>query len=687
MPQSQSSGTTTLLFTDIEGHTSMMQRLGDARGREVLREHERITREALAANRGTEVKTMGDGFLASFASAQQALDCAVAMQQAFAAAEGERVRVRMGVNAGEPIAEDDDLFGTSVIAASRIAARAQGGEILVSNVVRELVAGKGFAFSDRGETQLRGLDEPVHLYELRWRGEEAAPVESVPVAEGGRRGPVVKVLGAVIAGVSVIVAVVAVLVLARDASSDSEKPAGAAGSTPAPAASPAPTVAVPAALTGYACAATTFTSAGTQVQARLCNPVTRSLGTGIAVAEHGFSALLLPDCNGEFVPGLSEALAHDGFVTMELNYLDLVKLPAGSSSWCSVSPAVKARASETWQRSAADAISYLQALPQVKGAGFVAHGTGEGGEVAAALRRTDPRLRGYAVSIRPGAAWSDQTAALARDRAQGTIAEQLDIGRSVYLDDGRQLYLDCQGTGTPTVIFEYDGFDATPSDWWKTSQREVAKFTRACVYDRPNQGRSDLVQVARPVRAGIEDRRQVLSVAGISPPYVVVSWAYMVSLEFVYAASNPSEVAGLVLAHPYHADLFARLKDAGQSTSSLPNFVLRGADVDLTTLPQELRALPPLPAMPLALVSQSNYLASEWWGTGRHGGSAFTIQPDTFAALNRRLETEQLGLVPGTAQLFYSIAENSRHEEARPVTVEAVRQVVEAVRAGKKSLR
>jgi len=77
--------------------------------------------------------------------------------------------VRVGLNAGEPIAEDDDLFGTAVNEAARITATAKGGEILVANVVRELAKGKDFFFSDRGETSLKGFDEPVRLFEVRWR--------------------------------------------------------------------------------------------------------------------------------------------------------------------------------------------------------------------------------------------------------------------------------------------------------------------------------------------------------------------------------------------------------------------------------------------------------------------------------------------------------------------------------------
>ncbi len=165
-------GVCTILFTDVEGSTALTQRLGDAKAREVLRNHERIVREALRAHGGAEVKAMGDGFMASFSSATRALECAIALQRAFAAHDDEcpetPIRVRIGLNAGEPIAEDQDLFGTAVILAARIAAQAKGGEIMVSDVVRQLVAGKGFLFADRGGAELRGFEDPVRLYEVHW---------------------------------------------------------------------------------------------------------------------------------------------------------------------------------------------------------------------------------------------------------------------------------------------------------------------------------------------------------------------------------------------------------------------------------------------------------------------------------------------------------------------------------------
>jgi len=161
----------TVLFTDLVGHTEMMQRLGDEKGRDVLREHESITRDVLKQHGGTEVKTMGDGFMASFGSVTKAVECAVALQRAFAGHEGEPLSVRVGLNAGEPIEEDGDLFGATVILASRIATKAEGGERLVADTVRGLCSGKGFLFSDRGEFVAKGFEDPVRLYEVRWREE------------------------------------------------------------------------------------------------------------------------------------------------------------------------------------------------------------------------------------------------------------------------------------------------------------------------------------------------------------------------------------------------------------------------------------------------------------------------------------------------------------------------------------
>ncbi|OGO52404.1 MAG: hypothetical protein A2148_05765 [Chloroflexi bacterium RBG_16_68_14] len=165
-------GLVTILFTDIEGSTALTQRLGDAGAQELLRTHNTIVRDALKAHSGSEIKHTGDGIMASFPSASRALACAIAIQKAVEGhSVGAPLQVHIGLNAGEPVAEEQDLFGTAVQLARRICDKAEGSEILASDVVRQLAAGKGFLFSDRGEAALRGFEDPVRLYELRWREE------------------------------------------------------------------------------------------------------------------------------------------------------------------------------------------------------------------------------------------------------------------------------------------------------------------------------------------------------------------------------------------------------------------------------------------------------------------------------------------------------------------------------------
>ncbi len=159
----------TILFTDLVGSTALTQRLGDAAAQELLRTHNTIVRDRLREHGGTELKSMGDGFMASFPSASRALECAIAIQQAFAAYNGGRkdaILVRIGLNAGEPVAEDADLFGTAVQAAARIAARARPGQILVADVVRQLAAGKPFRFKHAGRFSLKGIRERQRLFEV-----------------------------------------------------------------------------------------------------------------------------------------------------------------------------------------------------------------------------------------------------------------------------------------------------------------------------------------------------------------------------------------------------------------------------------------------------------------------------------------------------------------------------------------
>jgi class 3 adenylate cyclase len=167
--QPQSDAPLTIVFTDIVNSTALTQRLGDAAAQGLVRAHNAIVREALSAHAGSEIKHTGDGIMASFGSASGALQCAVDIQRAVDGKAAEHLAVHIGINAGEPVAEDDDLFGTAVQLARRVCDQAHSGEILASDVVRQLVAGKGFLFADRGEVALRGFEDPVRLYEVRWQ--------------------------------------------------------------------------------------------------------------------------------------------------------------------------------------------------------------------------------------------------------------------------------------------------------------------------------------------------------------------------------------------------------------------------------------------------------------------------------------------------------------------------------------
>ena len=160
----------TILFTDVENSTDLVVQHGDAKYRELLADHERLVREALAEHGGNEIKTIGDSFMCWFSSASAALDAASAMQRKISDHYGDGIRI--GIHAGEPIQEaDGDLYGTSVVRASRIMGQADGGQILVSQVVTDLVEGKSYLFSDAGEFALKGYERAVHLFDVAWEAE------------------------------------------------------------------------------------------------------------------------------------------------------------------------------------------------------------------------------------------------------------------------------------------------------------------------------------------------------------------------------------------------------------------------------------------------------------------------------------------------------------------------------------
>ena len=166
-------GTVTIFFSDIEGFTSLNERVGDMRAQEILREHYRLVREELLHHRGFEVKVHGDGFMVAFDSAARALRCAQAIQRRQRAWTEQHpdtpLRVRMGLHTGEAIRDADDFLGSTVNLASRIATAARGDEILVSSLLKELCASTGEFDFDRGqEIELKGLSQPHRVFAVSW---------------------------------------------------------------------------------------------------------------------------------------------------------------------------------------------------------------------------------------------------------------------------------------------------------------------------------------------------------------------------------------------------------------------------------------------------------------------------------------------------------------------------------------
>lgn len=180
------SGTVTLVFTDIEGSTRLLARIGD-RYAQVLAEHRRLLREAFAQSGGVEVDTQGDAFLVAFARAGDAVRAAVAAQRGLSACawpDGARVRVRMGIHTGEPALSGEGYVGLDLHRGARICAAGHGGQVLASAATHALLSnetGDGVGWRDLGEHRLKDLPEPEHLFQVVADGliGEFAPLKSL----------------------------------------------------------------------------------------------------------------------------------------------------------------------------------------------------------------------------------------------------------------------------------------------------------------------------------------------------------------------------------------------------------------------------------------------------------------------------------------------------------------------------
>jgi class 3 adenylate cyclase/tetratricopeptide (TPR) repeat protein len=164
--------TVSVLMTDLVGSTAIADRIGPEAAEELRTEHFGLLRGVLEGTGGREVKNLGDGLMVVFSSASQALSCAAAMQQAIEARNrraAEDLGVRIGLSLGEATVQDGDYFGEPVVEAARLCAHAQGGQIVVNALVRQLAGSRdGHSFQSLGGLGLKGISEPVQAFELQW---------------------------------------------------------------------------------------------------------------------------------------------------------------------------------------------------------------------------------------------------------------------------------------------------------------------------------------------------------------------------------------------------------------------------------------------------------------------------------------------------------------------------------------
>lgn len=159
----------TILFSDIVSSTDLVNKLGDASAREIFLQHDKIVRNQVKKLGGKELQNLGDGFMLSFESPSAAVKCACLIQKELSAALPS-VKVRMGINSGEVvIREGKHPFGQAVVLASRIASRANGEEILVSDVTKQLASGSKLPFAEKGRFKPKGFDETMKLHKVTWK--------------------------------------------------------------------------------------------------------------------------------------------------------------------------------------------------------------------------------------------------------------------------------------------------------------------------------------------------------------------------------------------------------------------------------------------------------------------------------------------------------------------------------------
>jgi class 3 adenylate cyclase len=169
-------GIVTIAFTDIEESSRLVSQLGDKKARALIRRHDEVLRDTVRLHEGVEIERAGDGFMVAFSTASRAVEWAIGLQRALSAdrelTEGG-IRVRVGMETGEVIAEEHGYFGRTVFQASRISEVSLGGHIVASEATRLVAGPEQFSFSDLGQHQLKGLDGSHRLFDVSWNEEPA----------------------------------------------------------------------------------------------------------------------------------------------------------------------------------------------------------------------------------------------------------------------------------------------------------------------------------------------------------------------------------------------------------------------------------------------------------------------------------------------------------------------------------
>src|SRR2546428_5860176 len=186
-PDGITEGTRTFLFADLRDYTAFVERQGDRAAAELVAAYRKVIRQRVQESSGAEIKVEGDAMFVVFPSARQAIACGAAiLNDAAVRTQAEPdlpMRVGIGLPAGEPVAQEGDFIGSAVNVAARIGAAAGAGQLLISEVVRALVrTGAPFPMRYRGPVTLKGLSEPIHLYEVVWS--DVAPTDSAALIEG-----------------------------------------------------------------------------------------------------------------------------------------------------------------------------------------------------------------------------------------------------------------------------------------------------------------------------------------------------------------------------------------------------------------------------------------------------------------------------------------------------------------------